>query len=178
MAEKGERGTKPVEKHAAPEKSAKPHDAEKMDGVEKAAHLEREKNELVETLQRLQAEFENYKKRVEKNAEMLAIYADAAAVARFLPLTDTMDGAMKNSGAEEKKAIEPIRNQFMRALKEHGVEEMHALGKKFDHAMHDCIAQGCDTKKDDGIVLEEIQKGYLMNGKVLRHAKVRVNKRE
>ncbi|MFH1224725.1 MAG: nucleotide exchange factor GrpE [Candidatus Diapherotrites archaeon] len=172
------KSAKPAEKNASPPKAAKPQDAEKNGRGEKAAHLEREKKELVETLQRLQAEFENYKKRAEREMVNIIGYGNAATVARFLPLADTMDSAMKNSGAEEKKAIEPIRNQFMRVLKGFGTEEMHALGKKFDPALHDCIAHACEKENGDAIVIEEIQKGYLINGKVLRHAKVKVNKRE
>lgn len=161
--EVGEKTAKPAEKHTVQAKGAKAPDDEKK--------------ELVETLQRLQAEFENYKKRAAREFEMRAAFADAAAIARFLPLADAMDSAMKNSSREGKKAIELIRNQFMAVLKGLGVEEMHCLGKRFDTAMHDCIVQGCDPKKDDAIVIEEIQKGYLIKGNVLRHAKVKVNKK-
>lgn len=141
-----------------------------------AAGWGKEKKELIDTLQRLQAEFENYKKRAEREAAHAIERGNAEAIMGFLPVADAIGSAMKNLNEGEKKVLEPIRNRFIRALKEFGVEEMHVLGKKFDHAMHDCIVQGCDPKKEDGIVLEEIQKGYTLNGKVLRHAKVKVNR--
>ncbi|MBU0662637.1 nucleotide exchange factor GrpE [Candidatus Micrarchaeota archaeon] len=133
--------------------------------------------EMLETLQRVQAEFENYRKRAERDAEQKADRGSAETIARFLPVADAMDGAMKNLDAERKNALEPIRGQFFGVLKDLGVEEMDVLGKRFDHELHECMMQECNGKHEEGDVLEEFQKGYLLNGRVLRHAKVKVNKK-
>ena len=140
--------------------------------------LEAEKKELVDALQRLQAEFENYKKRVEKEKPQIAFFGKAKAVAEMLAVVDSFNAAEAKMKKEQKKdsGLEALHAQILQAMQRLGVREIHSLGTKFDHETMDCMMQGSDKSKADGIVLEELQKGFLLDGAVLRHAKVKVNK--
>ncbi len=138
--------------------------------------------ELTETLQRLQAEFENAEKRREKEKREFLGYANAAFVRELLPFVDSMEQAVKNAekaGAgheKERKGLELLHKQLMDILTRHGLQEIRAVGAKFDPTVHDVMMNGNDAAKEDGVVLEEFQKGYKLRELVLRPAKVKVNK--
>jgi len=139
--------------------------------------------ELKEALQRLQAEFENSRKRMEKEAQDFAKIANAGIVKELLPLIDSIEAAEKHLNEQEKvskedaiKGMETLKQQLETGLKLYGLEKIDCVGKKFDPMRDECVMQGKNEEQKDGIVLEELQKGYLLNGKVLRHAKVKVNK--
>ncbi len=143
----------------------------------------KEKAELKESLQRLQAEFENSRKRMEKEAQDFAKIANAGLVKELLPLIDSIEAAEKHLNEQEKvskedaiKGMETLKQQLEAGLKLYGLERIDCVGKKFDPMRDDCVMQGKNEEEKDEIVLEELQKGYLLNGKVLRHAKVKVNK--
>ena len=143
----------------------------------------KEKAELKESLQRLQAEFENSRKRMEKEAQDFAKIANAGLVKELLPLIDSIEAAEKHLNEQEKvskedaiKGMETLKHQLEAGLKLYGLERIDCVGKKFDPMRDDCVMQGKNEEEKDEIVLEELQKGYLLNGKVLRHAKVKVNK--
>jgi len=82
----------------------------------------------------------------------------------------------KNEDGE--KALDEIEKQLMQIMEKHGVKKIDALGKKFDFNLHECMMTAHEKDKQDELVLEEFQKGYLLNGKILRPAKVKVNKKE
>jgi len=69
-----------------------------------------------------------------------------------------------------------LKQQLGKVLKDHGIEKIDCVGKEFDPMRDECVIQGKDESKKDEVVLEELQKGYMLNGKILRHAKVKVNK--
>ena len=134
--------------------------------------------ELTNDLKRVQAEFENFKKRFEKEKGEFVMFANAKLVSEFLPVLDSMDDALKHAKEEEKKGIEGIKMQLMQVLERNGVKAIETEGKMFDHEFHEVFTTVCIKEKENGIILEEFQKGYLLNGKVLRHSKVKVNKLE
>lgn len=145
--------------------------------------LKQELSELRETLQRVQAEFENSRKRMEKESRDFASLANAGLVRQLLPLLDSIDAAegqlekQENVGREQAlEGIKSVREQLLAVLKAEGLEEIEAEGRKLDPMLHECVAQESDSGKEDGVILEEIQKGYLFNGRVLRHTKAKVNK--
>lgn len=151
--------------------------------------FEKEKKlaEFKDSLQRLQAEFENFSKRIEKEKQHFMEFSNAETLKEFLPLLDSFDSALKKlqetkSDSVSKKdaldGIELLHKQFQSVLKKAGVEEMNCIGQKFNPELQDCVLSEKDPKKEDGIVLEELQKGLMLKGKVLRHAKVKVNKKE
>ena len=143
----------------------------------------KEAAELKKALQRLQAEFENSRKRMEKEAQDFAKIANAGIVKELLPLIDSIEAAEKHLNEQENvskedaiKGMETLKQQLEAGLRIYGLERIDCVGKKFDPMRDECVMQGKDEEEKDGIVLEELQKGYLLNGKVLRHAKVKVNK--
>ncbi len=134
--------------------------------------------ELTDTLQRLQAEFENYKKRIDKENAEFVKYAKAELVYKLLPLLDTFEIALKNTSDKEKfvKGIEIVYAQLFSTLESEGLKPIEALGKKFDPYLHEVMLKQ-KSDKEDVIVLEELQKGYMLNGKVLRHSKVKISEK-
>lgn len=155
-----------------------------LEQVKKAEHAKAESpdkmKELEERLLRLQADFENYKKRSAKENEALRENAGADILLRLLPVVDDFGLAMahmdehKNAAnLEFVRGMELICAKLKETLRRDGVEEMKALGEKFDPYRHDALRQG---EGDDGKVVAVVQKGYTLKGKVLRHAKVVVGK--
>jgi molecular chaperone GrpE len=135
--------------------------------------------ELTETLQRLQAEFENYKKRVEREKEEFLRYAKADLITKLLPILDSFELALKNTSDKEKfiKGVELIFAQLHSLLESEGLKPIKAVGEKFDPYKHEVLMKQ-KSDKDEDIILEELQKGYMLNDKVLRHSKVKVSKKE
>ncbi len=134
--------------------------------------------ELTETLQRLQAEFENYKKRVDKENSEFVKYAKAELIQRLLPTLDTFEIALKSTKDNEKfvKGMEMVYAQLVSLLHSEGLKPIEAIGKKFDPYLHEVMLKE-KSDKDEGIVLEELQKGYMLNGRVLRHSKVKISEK-
>ena len=152
--------------------------------------------ELTETLQRLQAEFENYKKQVDKEKQEFVKYAKADLVNKLLPLLDTFEIALKstkikdfrdteypkdfrvNTKVKEKfvKGIEMVFAQLFSTLEAEGLKPIDAIGKKFDPYLHEVMLKQ-KSDKEEGIILEELQKGYMLNDKVLRHTKIKVSEK-
>ncbi len=179
---------KAEEKHG---KHALAHkDAEEKHGKHALAHKDAEKglrqevSELKETLQRLQAEFENGRKRMEKERQMFANAANAGLVKKLLPLLDSIDAAERHLEQQQEvckddalKGIESIKKQLLAVLKAEGLEEIESLDSQFDPMLHECVMQCKEKEREDEEIVEEIQKGYLFNGKALRHSKVKVNKK-
>ena len=145
---------------------------------------EKERDEIKDALQRVQAEFENSRKRLEKEKQDFLGNANAGIVKDFLPLLDSVESAEKNIGESEDfskedatKGVGLIKKQLLAILESHGLKEMDSVEKKFDPMKHDALMQGKEESMEEGIVIEEFQKGYTLNGKILRHAKVKVNKK-
>lgn len=132
-----------------------------------------------EHLQRLQAEFDNYRKRVEREREEICKIAGHELVYKMLTIIDSFELALQNKEKSENfvKGVEMIYSQLYSILEKEGVRKIEALNKKFDANYHEVLLVENDEKKDDDVVVEELQGGYMLNGKVLRYAKVKINKR-
>ncbi len=131
--------------------------------------------EHINQLQRIQAEFENYKKRMEKEKEYHSNYAKADLIKDLLPILDSFDLALK--AIEDKKAQEGIRlvhSQLQKVMENEGVKAIESQGA-LDPFKHEVVLQK-ESEKEDGEILEEVQKGYLLKDKVLRTSKVIVSK--
>lgn len=131
----------------------------------------------LELAQRVQAEFENYRKRTqsaEKEARQKGIIE---AVEKLLPVVDSVDIAKKQVTDENLlNALEIINKQIFQSLESLGVKKIEALGKTFDPNFHNAIMTGEDAEKQPDIVLEEYQQGFTLNDKVIRYSVVKVNK--
>lgn len=122
--------------------------------------------ELEARLLRLQAEFENFRKRNAKEQDGLADRANAELLSKLLPVVDEMKLAVEHS---KDDGVKMVYMNLMSTLGKQGLEEMDSLGKQFDPYYHDALKQ---ENGEEGKILEIVQKGYLFKGKVLRHAKV------
>src|SRR3989338_3433219 len=131
-------------------------------------------------LQRLQADFENYKKRVEKEKIDSKEIVRIDVIKKMLPLMDSFEQALlahpKIEGETKentslRKGLELLYSQLFSALKAEGVQKMECVGKKFDPFLHEVLMQ-VESEKPDGIIIQEYQPGYKMKDFVLRHSKV------
>jgi len=129
--------------------------------------------ELKEVLQRLQAEFENFKKRTEKEKSAFIQFANKQFIMELLPVLDNFERAMQSTNDE---GIKLIYNQLLEILKKHNVNEIDAIGKQFDPKLHEALLQEA-SDKEPNTVLEVLQKGYIVGDAVLRSAKVKVSKK-
>jgi len=135
--------------------------------------------EYKDNMQRIQAEFENFQKRTEKEMIEFRGIANLRILEEFLPLIDSLgEGikeAEKSNNSEMKKGFELIQKQLTQIMEKNGVKQIESIGKTFDHDFHECMMTVNEDGKNNEI-LEEFQKGYTLNGKILRPAKVKVNK--
>jgi molecular chaperone GrpE len=145
-----------------------------------ATELERVRNERAAYLDRaarIQAEFENYRKRSEKQQQEFKEYALAGAMTTLLPILDSLDRALDTKAASLEdfhSGIELIDKQFHDALAKLGVQPVPAEGEPFDPNVHQAI-QMVDTEEvEDNHVLDELQRGYKLKDRLLRPAMVRV----
>ena len=127
------------------------------------------------------AELENYKKRAARDREDFIKYGNETLIKDMLPIVDSMERALKHaSDSEDFKAfvdgLDLIRDNFISALGKHGVEKIDAIGKDFDPNFHEALLQVDGEKKEDNKVVEEFEKGYLLNGRLLRPSKVSISK--
>lgn len=132
--------------------------------------------EITDTLKRLQAEFENYKKRTDKEKLELIKYAQGELMLKLLPVLDTFEIALKSTKDPEKfaKGMEMVYAQLYSAFESSGLRPIKAVGEKFDPFRHEVLMKE-ECSKDEDIVLDELQKGYMLNDRVLRHSKVKIS---
>jgi molecular chaperone GrpE len=144
----------------------------------KAQEMERLQDRLV----RLQAEFENYKKRMAREKAEFLKFATEGLLLEFLPVLDNLERAIASARAETAgheavvEGIDMIARLFRATLEKAGVKPMDAVGKPFDPGLHQAVAQVESPGEEDNVVVGEIQKGYLLEGRVLRAAMVKVSR--
>lgn len=134
-------------------------------------------------LVRLQAEFVNYRRRAEKEKSDAIRYGRDAMLERMISILDVMDQALlhaenSSDSASLKQGFQMVVGEFLRTLKAEGLEVLPTVGSAFDPHLHEAVEQ-VPTEKDEehGIILEEMQKGYKLNGKLFRPARVKVGKK-
>lgn len=134
--------------------------------------------ELTDSLQRLQAEFENYKKRIDKENENFIKYSSQNLIIKLLPIIDSFESALKNHKDKNKflEGMKLVFSQFYSTLEKEGLKEINPFNEKFDPYNHEVMMHEKTDKKENTIT-EVLQKGYILNNKVIRHAKVKIAKR-
>ena len=131
----------------------------------------------LEMAQRIQAEFDNYRKRTQRAEIDAKENGICLAVDKLLPVIDSIDNAKRQVSDENfQKALDLINNQVMQSLTNLKVEKIDAVGKEFNPHLHNAIMTGKDSEKKDDEILEEFQAGFKLGDKVIRHSVVRVNK--
>ncbi len=169
------------EEEPKPNESAKALDKE-MDKLQQDFEaLRKEKDELVDRLQRVYADYANFQKRVPKNIADTVAYEKERFIRSFLPILDNFDRTLREAQSAQNieavaRGVEIIRDQMLTILKTHGVYPIDALNEKFDPARHEAMLRRSEPDKEDDVVLEEFQRGYALNGKVLRPSRVAINK--
>lgn len=141
---------------------------------EKLKHCQKEKQEYLTGWQRAQADFINYKRRQEVQAAEWSKMFGEGIMKDILSVLDAMDLRHNGDSKEYSDGILKLREYLLSALKKHGLEEMKSVGEKFNLEQHEAIEEIEGEESD--MVVEEVQKGYWLNGKVLRAAKVKVSK--
>lgn len=141
---------------------------------EKLQEKQKELDDLTDRYKRILAEFENHKKRSQKEREGLynSILGDIIEV--ILPILDNLENAAKVETTDEnyKKGIELVLKQFQDVLKSKGVEEIKALGETFDPELHEAVSSVQDETKGEKEIVQEYRKGYKLGHKVIRHSMV------
>lgn len=130
------------------------------------------KKDLTEQLQRLQAEFENYKKRTEKEQEQLKDHTKAQLLLKLLNIHEDIERT-KQQETGTKEAVEMVHKNMLKLLQEEQVTEIKAVGEKPDPYKHEVL-----IKKEGDTITEELQKGWMHKDKVLRPSKVKVGEEE
>ena len=163
--------------------NASPAAGEKSEGTilnEKIAELEKQAAQLKDQLLRKAAEFDNYKRRTENDFASLTKFAGENIIVQLLPVLDDLNRSLKSvkDKAENDpfiKGVELIYAKLSKALEAQGLKTMDVVGKEFSVAFHDALMQMPRSDVPSHTVIEEVEKGYLLFDKVIRHAKVVVS---
>ena len=147
----------------------------------KLQETEKLKNEYLAGWQRARADLINYKKEEMERVGSFIKIAQEGLIFEFLPILDNFDIAVKKIPEKLKedeniKGLLQIRQQILDFLRKKGVEEIKSVGEKFDPALHEVVEEIETDEFETGTIIEEIQKGYKIEGRVLRPAKVKVAK--
>ena len=156
-------------------------DPESRDTAESPADaLRKEKNALQDRLLRMAAEFDNYRKRVDRDRRDQADAATADALADLLPIVDDLERALKAPAGSDvesfRKGIELIHQQMLELLRKRGVKPIDAVGTEFDPKYHQAVVQESSADHREGEVMEEYARGYMLGDRLLRPAMVKVAK--
>jgi len=135
-------------------------------------------DDYLSKLQWLQAEFENFRKRVDKEKNDYVKYANKNLIMKLLGSVDDLERIMNNIKDKEiTDGINMVYKNFLHVLENEGLKKIDATGKNFDPYKHEAFLQVVDSSKPENTVLEEFQKGYMLNENVIRPAKVKISKK-
>jgi len=138
-----------------------------------------EKDEKIEEytshLQRLQADFENYKKQVQKRERELIKNANERLILKLLDVYEDLERAIENRAEDD--GLEMIYKKFRDTLRKEGLSEIPAEGEKFDPFQHEAVMVENHDEYEDGMIIEELSKGYRLNDRIIKHSIVKVCKK-
>jgi molecular chaperone GrpE len=142
--------------------------------------LRHERDALHDRLLRTAAEFDNYRKRVDRERRELAEFAAADALSEMLPIIDNLERALQAAPGGEpeglRKGVELIHRQMLDLLRKRGVRPIDSLGADFDPNLHQAVVHEASDQHREGEVMEELQRGYVLGDRLLRPAMVKVAK--
>lgn len=152
--------------------------------VNEASELEslrRERDEAQDRLLRLQAEFDNYRKRMERERRELGDHFAAEMLTEFLPILDDVERALEAASASpdpalatHRQGLELIQKQFVELLKRRQVSSIEALGADFDPNLHQAVGQEVSSAHREGEVIDDLRRGYRLGDRLLRASMVKV----
>ena len=180
MTDKSEKKDEKAPEQQEVKEAKKENKGQKKEIDELKARLEEEKEnsaKMLDMAKRLQADFENYRKRTERESEEYRKYATKDLVSELINVADDLERALASVQEEAalSTGVRAVRGNLMKILEAQGLKEIPTEGK-FDPNMHEALM--VSEGDEDDMVAEVYQKGYMMNGKVLRYAKVRVTKKK
>jgi molecular chaperone GrpE len=146
-----------------------------QNGSEELGRVAAERDQYLDALQRLKAEFDNYRKRTERDRQAVVVGAQGEVVRGLLPVMDNLEravAALGDRGEEIVAGLEMVRGQLAGLLAGHGVEEIAAAGLEFDPNVHEAVAQVPSEEHPHGAVVEVVEKGYRISEHVLRPSRV------
>jgi molecular chaperone GrpE len=136
------------------------------------------KAELMDRILRLQADFDNYRRRTRQEQMELGAFVTLNLIKELLPVVDNFERALASRPVEDPSGfgagVDMIFRQLYSVLEKQGITAVETVGSMFDPNKHEAILKDADSGKPDGTVVEELQKGYAINGKVVRPALVKV----
>jgi molecular chaperone GrpE len=173
----GRRSTDPESESESTVDSRQSTDPEPDSATEpgEASDVQRERDEYLALAQRTQADFENYRKRAAKEAATAGDRAKSGLVSELLPVVDNLERALDSAGDDEQHLADGVRlvhAELIAVLSRHGVEQFDPKGEKFDPTFHEALSTREDEGTGAGTVLDVVEKGYRLNGTVLRPARV------
>lgn len=146
-----------------------------------ATDLQKQRDEYYDLLLRKTAEFDNYRKRVERERQILADAAAAGIIEELLPLVDDLERALTADAGTEaaegyRRGVELIHRQLVEVLRKRGVHPIEALGEPFDPHYHQAVSYEPAEGHRDNEIIEEFRRGYMLGDRLLRPAMVKVAK--
>ena len=152
------------------------------DTTDEVSELEENKlkaEEYYNHMQRLKAEFDNYRKRTQKEKEEIAKYGSERIIVSLLPVLDNLERAIGSAQTNKdfqsfSQGVEMIRRQFMKVLEDEGLSPIETVGTEFNPNVHEALLKEA-SDKEENIILAELQKGYYLKDKVIRPSQVKVS---
>jgi len=191
FAEEEEREAPEEEPETARDETAEPageedpaNEQETLEATEEAAgddpadSVERQRDEYLALAQRTQADFENFRKRAAREAAAAGERARGTLVRELLPVLDNLERALASAEEGEQHLAEGVKlvhSELLAVLQRNGVEQFDPSGERFDPTFHEALSTREEEQTDSGVVLDVIEKGYRVNGSVLRPARVVVS---
>ena len=154
-------------------------DTEAASAAGNLEELRRERDTLQDRLLRTAAEFDNYRKRVDRDRRDVADLAVADAVQDLLPIIDNLERALQAAADNDplRKGVDLIHRQMMDVLRKRGVKHIEVVGTDFDPNIHQAVAHEDSETHREGEVMEELQRGYRLGDRLLRASMVKVARR-
>jgi molecular chaperone GrpE len=145
------------------------------------SELQRQRDEYYDLLLRKSAEFDNYRKRIDRDRQAQSENAAASLVEELLPLMDDLERALKSDGGTEggdayRRGVELIQQQLGEILRKRGVRPIDALGADFDPHYHQAVSYEPAEGRREGEIVEEFRRGYMLGDRLLRPSMVKVAK--
>jgi molecular chaperone GrpE len=163
------------------ERSTAATEPERSDAPVETSELQKQRDDYYDRLLRKTAEFDNYRKRTERERVQLSEAAAADLIEELLPLVDDLDRALKaDAGADGvdaiRRGVELIHKQLLETLRKRGVKPLDVLGEDFDPHYHMAVAHEPADGRREGEIVEEFRRGYMLGDRLLRPAMVKVAK--
>ena len=164
--------TKPDKIEYEPEQDSDSFDKKLKKIKDKLKACEKERGEYLTGWQRAKADYINLEKRINQEKSEWIKFTNTELILKLLAILDSFEEALKHT---KDKGVQQLYNQLKDVLKKEGLEEIKSVGEKFNPELHEAV-ENIKGDKKEGVIIEEIQKGYKLHGKVIRPSKVRVGK--